>query len=204
MDHKSTNPGYSDLVQALEEDDKKRSDFLAACLLKLGLDVNRESKEVPSLSRLHLSSAVPSNVSIFMDSLREVITVRGGEEYLKDDNDIFHFEKPTKWAFKSVVDTLPVLTDETTDDLASADDRDIDFDDVVKHVIVHDQTPPTATETPLFNHKTYYSKLKHYRSQKVSGEAEFGQYVLYGDVVTSTNTILEKYDPVYCLWVCCC
>ena len=193
LDHKSEISGYLDIVQALEEDDTKRSDFLTACLLKLGLEVNTENKEVPSLSRLHLSSAISSDISHFMGSLSEVIKLQDGEEYLQDENDTFHFQKPTAWGFGSLVNALPATADKTTDDTTSDDDKNIDYNKVVKRVIVHDKTPPAGKETPYFNHDAYYGNLKHYRSQKENDQAVFGHYILYGDVVTSTNTMLEKY-----------
>lgn len=193
LDHKSKIPGYLDLVKALEEDDTKRSSFLAACLLKLGLKLNVENKEVPSLSRLHLSSAFPGEVSSFMESLKEVIGLRDGKEYLQDDNDTFCFEKASQLDVGSLVDALPAVHTKTTNGFDGADDRDIDFDAVVKHVIVHEKSPPSSGATIHFNHGSYYSDLERYRSQQDSNAAVFGHCILYADVVTSTNTILEKY-----------
>ena len=192
LDHKSKIPGYSNVIKALEEDDSKRTDFLMACLLKLGLEVNEGNTEVPSLSRLHLSSAIPSDTSAFMESLREVITIRDGEEYLKDENDTFHFEKSASWAFGSLVDALPVAKDDKTDETRFGDERDTDYDKIVLRMIVHDKGSPAGKETPYFNHDAYYSNLKHYRSRTNNDEVVFGHYILYGDVVTSTNTLLEK------------
>ena len=165
-----------------------------ACLLKLGLDVNQENTAVPSLSRLHLSSASSPDTSKFMDSLREVIMIQDGEDYLKDENDTFHFEKPSAWTFGSVINALPGVKDKITDNASAGDDREPDYDKIIKRVIVHDKAPPQGKETPYFNHDAYYSNLKNYEAQKGNDEIVFGQQILYGDVVTSTNTILEKYD----------
>lgn len=193
LDHKSKIPGYPDLVQTLENDDAKRSDFLVACLLKLGLKIDLEDKEVPSLSHLHLSSAVPSDISNLMDSLKGVITLRDGEEYLKDENDTFHFEQYSAWRCSPLIETLSSIGGETSDRADTTNNRDIDFDSAVKHVVVHDRTPPAEEETPFFNHAAYYGDLENYRSKKDKDDAAFGQCLLYGKVVTSTNTILEKY-----------
>ena len=181
------------MIKAVEKDDAKRTEFLMACLMKLGLEVNKGNTEVPSLSRLHLSSAVPSDVSNFIESLKEVIIIQDGEEYLKDENDTFHFEKPTSWAFGSLVDALPVTKDGETDETLSIDKRDFDYKKMALRVIVHETAPPAGKETPYFNHDAYYSNLKHYRSHENKEEIVFGQHILYGDVVTSTNTILEKH-----------
>ena len=162
-------------------------------MLKLGLKLNVENKEVPSLSRLHLSSASPGEVSSFMESLKEVIALRDGKQFLQDDNDTFCFEKASQLDVGSLGDALPAIYTKTTDGFDGADDRDIDFDAVVKHVIVHEKSPPSSGATIHFNHGSYYSDLERYRSQQDSNEAVFGHCILYADVVTSTNTILEKY-----------
>lgn len=174
-------------------DDEKRSNFLTACLLKLGLQVNEDDKTVPSLSRLHLSTNSPPDLAGFMRSLREVITIHDGEEYLKDENDTFHFEKPSAWAFNTMKNALPAVTGASTDEDSPEDDRDIDYNAIVKRVIVHEKELPVGKETPYFIHDVFFSNLYHYASQAGEKEILFGKILFYGDVVTSTNTMLEKY-----------
>ena len=185
-------PGYSEMCSALTLDDEKRATFLTACLLKLGLQVNVENNTVPSLSRLHLSSFSPPDLARLMEVLHEVITLHDGEEYLKDDNDTFHFEKPSTWAFGSLANALTSGVKDDTDTSAPDLDRDIDYNAIVKRVIVHNTTPPAGKETPYFNHDAFYANLRHYASQGPEREIKFGKMLLYGDVVTSTNTMLEK------------
>ena len=91
-------PGFSKVIEALAEDDKQRTDFLKACLTKLGLHVNQEEDLVPSLSRLHLSSLIASTTSEVVASLEDIITVEDDEEYIKDDNDTFRIERPSSWS----------------------------------------------------------------------------------------------------------
>lgn len=183
------------MVKVLEEDDKQRTDFLKACLLKLGLKVSQETTAVPSLSRLHLSSMLPNGVSDIMAGLQEIVSIADGEEYIKDENDTFHLEKPSVWSLGSLSKALTgessVKTDEGDDD-----DRIIDYNAVVKRLVVHEKEPPQSKETPYFNHEAFYANLRHYENKTQELKDRFGNSLLYGEVVTSTNTMLEKYnDP---------
>lgn len=181
------------MVEALSEDDKQRTDFLKACLLKLGLKVSQETTAVPSLSRLHLSSMLPNGTSNIMAGLQEIVSIVDGEEYIKDENDIFHLEKPSAWSLGSLAKALNGETSEKTgDDEDDDEDRIIDYNAVVKRLVVHEKEPPLSKETPYFNHDAFYANLKHYESKNQEANAGFGNNVLYGEVVTSTNTLLEK------------
>ncbi len=190
LDHESKLPGYSRAIDALAEDDKPRTDFLMACLLKLGMKVNQENTAVPSLSRLHLSSMLPNGTLDIIAALQEIITIEDGEEYIKDDNDTFHLEKPSAWSLGPFAETSTGVKSEKTDEGGDAEDRILDYSTVVKRLIVHDKEPPASKETPYFNHHAFFANLKHFASQ--TGGDNFGENLMYGEVVTSTNTMLEK------------
>ena len=198
MDPKSGNQTFPKTIEQLERDDKLRSDFLKACLKKLGLQVNSGESTVPSLSRLHMTSNRPSDTADIIDSLREIITIEDGEEYIKDENDTFHLEKPSTWSMKSLSESLPNPPKEKADEDAGVlgEDRILDYNTVVKRLLVHDTEYPTSKETPYFNHHAYYANLNHYHTTTKSSDEAFGRNLLYGEVVTSTNTMLEKYDQV--------
>ena len=181
-------------MEALAEDDKQRTDFLKACLLKLGLKVSQETTTVPSLSRLHLSSMLPNGTSNIMSGLQEIVSVMDGEDYIKDENDTFHLEKPSAWSLGSLAKALTGEGNGKTDDGGDDDeDRIIDYNTVVKRLVVHEKEPPSSKETPYFNHDAFYANLKYYESKSQEAKAGFGNNMLYGEVVTSTNTMLEKY-----------
>ena len=192
LDDESKPPGYSEVIEALIKDDKPRTDFLMACLLKLGLQVNQENIAVPSLSRLHLSSSLPEETLKLIQVLQEIITVEDGEEYIKDENDTFHLEKPSAWSLGAVAEALPNVKSENADVVGANEDRIIDYSTVIKRLIVHDQNLPASKETPYFNHQAFFANLKHYQTQAVDNAHQFGQHLLYGEVVTSTTTLLEK------------
>ncbi|KAL8651938.1 MAG: hypothetical protein Q9210_002975 [Variospora velana] len=189
-------PGFEDVVKALKEDELQRTDFLKACLLKMGLQVNQEQTAIPSLSRLHLSSAIVSDTAQLLETLQELITMQNGEEYIKDENDTFHLEKPSRWSLGSIANALPNTTKNKSEKSENEDPEDqdkiIDYDKIVKRLIIHEKDQPESKDTPYFNHQAFFANLKHYETLSRESDGTFGKNLLYGEVVTSTNTMLEK------------
>lgn len=190
LDKKGGGPDYAKIVDALAADDKARTDFLKACLMKLGLQVTQDTTTIPSLSSMHLSASDPNATSQIFSSLQEIIARDGQEEYIKDENDTFRIEKPGVWSMGKLNDSLP---DDSKDEAPErpTDDGIIDYNAVVKHLVIHDDLPSLKI-TPYFNHHAFYSNLKSYQDQSREGASEFGSNLLYAEVITSTNTILEK------------
>jgi biotin--protein ligase len=200
LDPNCSAPDYPKLVQALADDDESRTNFLKACLAKLGLIVSQEASSVPSLSRLHLSSLHHYLVSELLASWEGIITKKGGEEYIKGENDTFHLEKQdSRWSLNSLVKSLPGVSggheEHTADqvDGGGLDDRLIDYNEITKRLIPHESEWPGSKETPYFNHHSFYANLRKYQKEYTSEAEEYGKFLMYGEVVTSTNTMLEKY-----------
>ena len=191
LDRQAKIPGYDKIVQALTNDDSKRIDFFKACLLKLGLEVNQESSTVPSLSRLHLSSASPSDTPKLIDGLKDIISVEDGKDYIKGENDTFMLEKLSTWSPAGMADALPDSSRQDANDDESGENRFPDYDKIIKQVVVHEEVP-TSKETPYFNHNAFYANLAHYNADTAPSDGNLGKHILYGEVVTSTNTMLEK------------
>ncbi|KAL9624386.1 MAG: hypothetical protein Q9160_001348 [Pyrenula sp. 1 TL-2023] len=196
LDKKADGPEFPKVIDAVADDEKHRMDFLKACLTKIGLRVNEE-QNVPSLSRIHLSSLQSSDSSELVSDLQSSITVEDDEEYLKDNNDTFHIVKPSTWKMGKLMKSLLEPDSDQTDQTDGAgDDRIVDYNSIVKQVLIHDEDYPASKETPYFNHHAFYANLKYYHSKSKSKEHDehpiFGKHLLYGEVVTSTNTMLEK------------
>ncbi|KAI1160287.1 class II aaRS and biotin synthetase [Nemania serpens] len=186
--------GYDELIASLQAGDGDRVSFLKACLTKLGLEVSQESSGVPSLSRLHLSSLVSSNLDDLLYAWEDIISKEDGEEYIRAEHDTFHLEKPeTRWSMNQLQDMLPrnENTAELTTPSSAADEAMIDYTTVVKHITTHEDAWPEAKATPYFNHHAFFSSLREYRKVDTDAE-EWGNFLMYGEVVTSTNTMLEK------------
>jgi len=177
--------GYDDLIESLASDEAATTDFLKACLMKLGLEVSQEASLVPSLSRLHLSSISHEEVGELLHSFGEIITKDDqGEECIRGENDTFHLEKPeTRWSLVSLAGAL--------DSTNGGKDAIPDPSKLVKRIVSHDEAWPETKETPYFNHSVFYSSLEEFRQKDRQAE-EWGNIFMYGEVVTSTNTLLEK------------
>lgn len=189
LDKGAGGPEYAEIVDALAADDKARTDFLKACLLKLGLQVTQETTTVPSLSSLHMSASDPADTSRISSSLQE-ITSTDGQQLIKDENDTFLVEKSGVWNMDKLNSSLPDTSNEQESE-RPVDEGIVDYNAVVKHIVIHDELPSSKI-TPYFNHHAFYSNLKAYQSQSREGAAQFGASLMYGEVITSTNTILEK------------
>ncbi|KAK6854271.1 biotin-protein ligase [Apiospora arundinis] len=185
-------PGYDELIATLKATDDVRASFLKACLAKLGLEVSPETSAVPSLSKLHLSSLTKGEVEILLHSLEDVITRKDGEEYIKGEQDIFHLEKAeTRWSTHELKEALPDTNGEASKEKEEEEVGIIDYSTITKHIVVHESAWPDTKETPYFNHHAFYAGLKEYREVDADAD-EWGDHLMYGEVVTSTNTLLEK------------
>ncbi|KAK6580245.1 hypothetical protein PZA11_007267 [Diplocarpon coronariae] len=201
LDAKSNVPNYAKLVEDLAEDDGSRVNFLRACLARFGLIVSDEATLVPSLSRLHLSSMHHHLIPELLASWKDIISIEDGEEYIKGENDTFHLEKrDSRWSVSKLVAALPppgiMKVNESSPDNqtdgAGVGDRIVDYDAVTKCLIPHESEWPGAKETPYFNHNAFYANLRAFQEEKGAEAEEFGKHLMYGEVVTSTNTLLEK------------
>ena len=233
---KADAPEFAKVVEILAGDEKHRIDFLKACFTKLGLTVNNEDKQVPSLSLIHLSALEPTMTTELLQTLKRggLIATEDGEQYLKDDNDKFHL-KWSSWDMGGLEDALPSestsetsqsritpnLQEESARPLTSPSvstrdqpasgittgpvvDSIIDYNTVTKHVLVHTSSPthPTSKETPYFNHAAFFSYLTSSDTNEAPASSShpsqpecpsrFGNPLIYGEVVTSTNSLLEK------------
>jgi len=188
------------VVEALAADDKLRSDFLKACLMKLGLKVNQEEQAVPPLSPLHLSSMDESAISKILTNLQGSTTPLEGGIRLKCEQDTFDIERDlSAWAVGSMTKAVTGIghnTESKDPDVASADAGIIDYDHVVKKVIAHENELPSAKETPYFNCQTYFENLDLYTDSTKHSvlTTAVGRNLMYAEVVTSTSTLLEKYN----------
>lgn len=121
-----------------------------------------------------------------------VIERKDDQEYIRDEADTFHIKGD------AASPDMSALTIQDTDsgDAKDSSDGTVDYNQILKVIIPYEDGFPTTTATPKFSHERYYSSLKRY--QLLEGGArewEWGKVLMYGEVVTSTNTLLEKLVP---------
>jgi biotin---protein ligase len=239
---KADTTEFAKVVDILAGDEEYRIDFLKACLIKLGLTVSEDNQGVPSLSLIHLSALEPAMTTTLLETLERdgLIATEDGEQYLKDDNDKFHFVKLSSWNMGDLKDVLPsestskasrgTTTNQSSNlheeplspstslstpnrstqnqpagsvNTVTTADSIIDYNTITKQIFVHTSSPtyPTSKETPYFNHSAFFSCLTSNtnghpatspRPSHPDSPFKFGNPLIYGEVVTSTNTLLEK------------
>lgn len=128
-----------------------------------------------------------------MCSFSDIITKADGEEYIKGENDIFHLEKPdSRWSLASLSRALSTEFEASKKNTGRVSpDPTADYSLIPKRIVSHDSSWPEPKETPYFNHAVYYSSLGEFRAKEPEAEG-WGDVLMYGEVVTSTNTLLEK------------
>lgn len=154
----------------------------------LGLKVNEEQGTIPQLTPMYLSSNQPGAVVELLYSLREIVT-QNDTRTIHDDNDSFRLHESGTFEFSDMKTHLP-----SADNTESSKGSEEPIQEV-KHIVLYDSPErlPPRTQTPRFDHEAYFQHLQHYQKRcKVALDSKFGSTVLYGEVVTSTNTLLEK------------
>lgn len=204
MDINTRIPSYLEIIKELAQSDSARVLFLKTCLTKLGLTVNQEERPIPSLSCLHLSSVQCELVPKLLSSWQTIIKTHDddGQEFIEAENDIFYLENPDfKYGLKYTTknkthpEQLEIKSDRSihTCDLEKRESKNQDsYGSTIKHLVLHKTKWPNVEETPKFNHHAFFTSLKEFQDEKGSKADDFGKFLLYGEVVTSTNTMLER------------
>ncbi|KAF2687260.1 class II aaRS and biotin synthetase [Lentithecium fluviatile CBS 122367] len=118
--------------------------------------------------------------------LPDVLVGNESGEAMEGDDDENSAEDKTPKTKEEEIRSRVAYTTETSPD------QIIDYDKIIKSVVPHSKGQPSQKETPLFNHTTYYTALAYHHSLLAAHSPIFGTIHLYGQTVTSTNTLLEK------------
>lgn len=174
-------------MSRLARDERTRSAFMACCLEKLGLEISNQDTALPTLTSLHLSAVENSTVTELLCSWEESMDKEDGQEYIKGEMDTFRIRnKDGCWDLGDLKEALP------NSPATELDAHGVpDYTAMTKDIIAHEKSLPDFKMTPRFDHKVFYSSLKQFQ-QIGRGAESWGNVLLYGDVVTSTNSLLEK------------
>ncbi|KAI0399913.1 biotin-protein ligase [Xylaria palmicola] len=177
--------GTPSMLATLLDSDATRLRFLGDCISKLGLKRNSDGTAVPSLSSMLISSATPSDADQLMNSLEGIVS--GG--YIIDEHDTFHVEMQSAGRGIHQAQVGNPEADQTnrpTSGSAQSGQR------ISKHIVVYNRSYPNPQEAPLFDHNMFFSSLTQGQSPDGSYRAWFGKYLMYGEVMESTNTVLAS------------
>jgi biotin--protein ligase len=162
--------------------EQERQKFIQYTLQEFGLqvpprDVNTVTHTLPQFLTSH-----PTKPAALL-KVTEAISPTASE--FKDANDTFRFHSFAQIA--KVLQEARSRAQEQTEDPSTSQP---------KHVIVcaHGELPDPE-QTPLFNLRLYYDTLSLARAKHGIGNVDpwgMGEVVLYGEAVTSTQTMLDK------------
>lgn len=155
------------------DNEEKRKIFLRDCLGKLGLKVNQDvNMSVPHLTPIYLSSLKPD----VLCQLRQSLHIEGTNHKHEDANDTFIFH----------------TEEENDNDYFIKSSEEItnlhDLESQPKHIKISNELPSHKI-TPYFNMATYREEYKKLSNSKIGG---IGSTFGYCEVITSTNTIMDK------------
>ncbi|KFH65277.1 hypothetical protein MVEG_08758 [Podila verticillata NRRL 6337] len=194
------NPEYGPLpnvVSRLLEQDKERVLLLRSLLTRLGLKLNQQEPQaslintgsdielppgaiqgIPDLTSLYLASTRPSITQELTKSLKSLVA---GAGLIKEANDTFQLIDSPQHAAPFHTPTL-------------SEDADGEGEEkVIKNIILCPEGAPPANLTPQFTMDTFFNHLQQLRSASFNGgQLRFGDSLLYGQVVTSTQTMLDR------------
>lgn len=198
----AANPEYGPLpnvVSRLVETDRERVLLLRSLISKLGLKLNTLSVVadtdaatadqelppgailgIPDLSALYLASLHPSYTTELAESLKKLATPEG---LIKEPNDTFQM-------IATPQHTVPVHTStlsETTE--GESEER------FIKNLVLCPEGAPLSSLTPQFAMGEFFKHLQQVRQQFPNSSLsnrQFGNWLMYGEVVTSTQTMLDK------------
>lgn len=171
---------FQDVVAELEQHEGSRRQFLRSCLARLGLRVNSDTDQgVPRLSSIYLTSHLdPSRVQTILADLRANMDFVA-ENTFEDIHDTFMLHEGGSDLL------LHNTSAKSVEELCEG----------VKHVqVMSHGTLPDLKQTPYFDMGSYYERLgRLYNANNIAPELrDFGSVLAYGEVVTSTNTLLDS------------
>jgi biotin---protein ligase len=171
------------LKEALSE--QRRLALLKSTLLILNLQLPHNSENVISHPLPQYLTSHPSKPTIVSKITDSIAAPLDGSQLsvFEDKGDTFHFHR---------LEESESLMKETRENSQSSDPSKWQ----PKHIILCRDALPDKEKTPLFDLELYYKCLSAARKKEGGSEIAvpwgMGEALLYGEAVTSTQTLLEK------------
>ncbi|KAI9099243.1 biotin-protein ligase [Phlyctochytrium arcticum] len=193
----SCDPDLTRVLSSLVSSEPARVNLMRAVLVELGLKVNTleqvgqviDDTLRPNISPMYFCSEDVSGATKAAQCLLDTLSSEAssstsdGTWKIKDSVDTFHFTYSRN-------DEMPLSVIPPTPPKQDSDASQSDID-----IRIY-PTVPSPSETPKFDLSRYFALLRQFRTAEsvaMASEAmSFGSIVLYGDVVGSTQTLLEK------------
>lgn len=106
-------------------------------------------------------------------------------DFIRDEHDTFFIRKQSDDQQDNTNhDSMPLEIDRAASQTSSQAGT--------KKTIVCDQAHPTAKDAPMFDHDKFFACLREHKGSEPTQRVWFGKYLMYGEVMESTNTILAR------------
>ncbi|KAF8926335.1 biotin holocarboxylase synthetase [Dissophora ornata] len=193
------NPEYGpqpNVVTHLLAKEGERRVFLRSVLAKMGLKVMQLEhagagavlppgaiQGVPAITPLYLASIQPSYTT---ELARTLARLADADSQIKEANDTFQLVPSPEFP-------IPVHTPTVTETEEGEGEEKI-----TKNIVLCPTEPPSTNLTPEFDMGLFFRHLQQTRQQSqaqqnpFSSDFKFGNSLMYGQVVTSTQTMLDK------------
>jgi biotin--protein ligase len=153
--------------------EEPRTALLRASLRLLDLEVPDRARVPTDPTPLILTALEPSDAEQLGYSMLSALPTAFENGGHQDLTSIFHFHKQ--------------------DDIAAVFGRTSPAYHTRQDVVICSQSVPGPSLTPIFNLQTYFAQLASARKAlKYAYKPSFGSELMYGEVVTSTQTVLDK------------
>ncbi|KAF5379443.1 hypothetical protein D9615_006567 [Tricholomella constricta] len=174
------------ITAQVSSEEKRRLDLFKKTLLSLSLRLPSDEDHPASRPLPQFLTSNPAKTSI-VPTITDLIAAPSSGSQLsvfKDENDTLHFHH--------FAESTNVLQDARDNPSASSDPSQWQ----PKHIILCPDSLPDRDLTPLFDLGAYYESLSTARAKQgcldVADSWGCGEALLYGEVVTSTQTMLDK------------
>lgn len=167
---------YTQIINKLIETNESRQLFLRSCLQKFGLTVNENEIVRPRLTPITFSSPIAGQVSSIVKEIVDNVGLQGeSNDLIKGNTDIIRLHQGEEPNSAHQLNKQEEFEDPDT---------------AVKELYVFSDSLPDRRLTPYFDIKQYFRYLQEYYGSLTPGSA--GATLLYGEVVTSTSSMLDK------------
>ncbi|ORX89424.1 class II aaRS and biotin synthetase [Basidiobolus meristosporus CBS 931.73] len=164
------------LIDELSEHETGREALMRALFSQVGLTLNQCGFVLPDPTPIYFCSTPSSAMEPVSKRFQDL---SDKENKFKDIADTFNF----------------VFKDDITSEVAG---MKVSVEENEKTIITCHRNPPKSSFTPEFNINEYFEKLqKEWVRLKASPiTSQFGSYLMYSEVITSTQTVITK-NPVF-------
>lgn len=167
---------YTNIINKLVDTNESRLIFLRSCLQKLGLSVNDNEVVRPRLTPIILSSPIPGQTQKIISDIIINVGLQGdSNDLIKGNSDIIRLHQGEEPNSSHQLNKQEEFEDPDT---------------AVKELYVFTDSLPDRRITPYFDIRQYFRHLQERCGSLSPGTA--GSTLLYGEVVTSTSSMLDK------------